>query len=98
MSAQLHVLVQFKDGKPSLSVNGVSRSYTRKGTAQNYASDVEQDAQARNERLIKHFGPDSDMIQPVPDIRILSISIPDEGPVGDGMWPELVPEVAVEWS
>ncbi|APQ42117.1 hypothetical protein PBI_MRMAGOO_12 [Mycobacterium phage MrMagoo] len=96
MSAQVSVLVEFKDGKPSLAINGVSRSYTRKGSAVNYASDIEQSVKRRNAWNIGR-GYHS-LVEPEPDIRILTLTIPDEGPVGDGIWPELVPEVAVEWS
>jgi len=76
MSAQVHILVEFADGRPSLALGrtAVSRSFTRKGSAENYA---------------KQLGG---------DIRILSVAIPDEGPVGDGMWPDILPQLAVSWS
>ncbi|NGX08785.1 hypothetical protein [Mycobacteroides franklinii] len=76
MSAQVHLLVKFESGKPSLGLgnSGNSRSYTKKGVAENYAESVGG------------------------NIRILTVTIPDEGVVGEGLWPELVPQVAVSWS
>ncbi|ASR75860.1 hypothetical protein J4U02_gp013 [Mycobacterium phage Aziz] len=96
MSAQLSVLVEFKDGKPTLTINGVSRSYTRKGAAANYAETTTRATKRRNEwNSARGY---NSLVEPVPDIRVLTLTIPDDGPVGDGIWPELVPEVAVEWS
>ncbi|CPT90369.1 Uncharacterised protein [Mycobacteroides abscessus] len=76
MSAQVHLLVKFENGKPSLGLgnSGNSRSYTKKGVAKNYAESAGG------------------------DIRILTVTIPDEGVVGEGLWPELLPRVAVSWS
>lgn len=76
MSATAHLLVEFVDGKPSLGLGrkGVSRSFTRKGAAENYANQLGG------------------------DVRVLSVAIPDEKPVGDGMWPHLQPVLAVSWS
>ncbi|SHT11374.1 Uncharacterised protein [Mycobacteroides abscessus subsp. abscessus] len=76
VTAQVHLLVKFDGGKPSLALgnSGNSRSYTKKGVAKNYAESVEG------------------------DVRILTVTIPDEGVVGEGLWPELLPQVAVSWS
>lgn len=76
MSAQVHLLVKFDGGKPSLALgnSGNSRSYTKRGVAENYAELVGG------------------------DVRILTVTIPDEGVVGEGFWPELLPQVAVSWS
>lgn len=76
VSAQVHLLVKFENGKPSLGLgnSGNSRSYTKMGVAENYAKTVDG------------------------DVRILTVTIPDEGAVGEGFWPELLPQVAVSWS
>lgn len=88
MSAQVHVLVEFKDGKPYLTLGAgltakLVRAYTRPGSADNYREAIIADAKR---------------IDLSPDIRVLTVLIPDEGPVKDGFWPNLIPVTAVTWS
>lgn len=96
MSAKVHILVEFVDGKPRLTLGWTPtvRAYTRKGTAENYAKGLVAEREFTRVR-------DADRgreVQPPLDVRVLTIAIPDEGPVGDGIWPDLVPEIAVNWS
>lgn len=96
MSASVHILVEYKDGKPHLTLGRTPtvRGYTREGSANLYAKQIVEDESASNARRIAWGG----QAKPLPDIRVLSITIPDEGPVGDGMWPNLIPELALRWS
>lgn len=96
MSASVYLLVQFVNGKPQLTLGPTPkvRSFTRRGTAEKYARELVEAVVYRNGQA-KYFGREQ---KPLPDIRVLSIAIPQEGPVGDGMWPNLVPELAVKWA
>ncbi|AER26188.1 hypothetical protein SSEA_SKINNY_10 [Mycobacterium phage Skinny] len=95
MSQQVSILVEYRDGKPRTAIGAhlwtheKTRAYTRKGAAENYRDECHRSDHFRQKRE-----PD----RPVRDIRILTVTIPDEGPLGDGMWPDLLPEVSVEWA
>ncbi|QNJ56817.1 hypothetical protein SEA_REINDEER_7 [Mycobacterium phage Reindeer] len=95
MSQQVSILVEYRDGKPRTAIGAHSwtaektRAYTRKGAAENY-----RDQAMRSDLHRQSHTPDHQ----VRDIRILTITIPDDGPVGDGMWPEILPQVSTEWS
>ena len=95
MSAQVSILVEYIDGKPSTAIGAraetaaKTRAYTRKGDAENYRAATVAEAE--------YWRQFYDYLKSR-DIRILTITIPDEGPVGEGMWPELLPEIAVAWS
>ncbi|AEK09923.1 hypothetical protein FDH96_gp011 [Mycobacterium phage Rey] len=82
MSAQVNILVEFDGGKPHLAL-GYYTQKTRAFTRKGDAVNFRRDGVPHGTKR---------------DIRILTVTIPDDGPVGDGIWPELVPEVAVEWS
>jgi hypothetical protein len=96
VSANVYILVQFTNGKPSLTLGPTPtvRSYTRKGSAENYAEELAKQHKWLNERAAR-LGRE---VEPPLDIRILSVAIPDEGPVGDGMWPDIIPQIAIGWS
>lgn len=96
MSASVHILVEYRDGKPHLTLGPTPtvRAYTRKGSAFNYAGDLYADREYQNKRG-ESFGRTP---KPPLDIRVLTVSIPDEGPVGNGFWPDILPELAVSWS
>ncbi|MBB5167220.1 hypothetical protein [Mycobacterium sp. AZCC_0083] len=93
MSAQISVLVEYIDGKPTLKMgygrewNWKIRLFTRTKDAHNYREDV------LNPKLPRYVGPTNGR-----DIRVLTVVIPDDGPVGEGIWPNLVPTPAVSWS
>jgi hypothetical protein len=117
MSAQVHILVEFIDGKPNLTLGASStqktRSFQVKGAAENYGEMIQQDVIRSNEywrKRIEHDLQSKDAftsaraalwqvskIQPVPDIRILSVTIPDDGPV-DGLYDGLLAVPAMSWS
>jgi hypothetical protein len=90
MSATVSILVEFIDGKPKLALGAgyadKVRSYTRPGDAENYREELGRP------RYPGHTGNEDR------DIQILTVAIPDRGPVGDGMWPELQPTIATRWS
>lgn len=96
MTANVHILVEFKDGKPHLTLGTTPtvRGYTRKGAAENYAKQLVNLHEYWRGRDIA-IGREP---KPPMDVRVLTISIPSEGPIGDGIWPELVPQIAVKWS
>lgn len=96
MSAAVHILVQFLDGKPHLTLGrtpGV-RAHTREGSAWAYAKKLEEQHEWQNERRERQ-GRD---LLPALDIRVLSIAIPDSMPVGEAVWPNICPETTVRWS
>lgn len=96
MSASVHILVSIVDGKPKLTLapTPTVRAYTRKGSAESYAEGLT----TRHEYWRQHDIRAGRDPKPPLDIRVLTIAIPDEGPAGDGMWPDLLPELAVKWS
>lgn len=93
MSVSFSTLVEFVDGKPKLAIGArsgskeVTRSYTRPGDATAYREFV------LNPDLPPHCGGSHGR-----DIRIVKVTIPDLTPMGDTIWPNLVPQLAVSWS
>lgn len=118
MSAQVHILVEFIDGKPNLTLGSSytkkTRSFQVKGAAEHYAKGIVDSIKTQNAYWSKRIEQDLqskddytsaraalwkvDRIQPVPDIRVLSVSIPDDGELQDGMYPGLLAVPAVSWS
>lgn len=118
MSAQVHILVQFTDGKPSLTLGASythkTRSFQVKGQAENYRERIIEGERRTNLRWLQRIellkkDPDQEYaaprieqaasyVKPLPDIRVLTISIPDEGPIGEGIWPSLLGVPALEWA
>lgn len=93
MSVSFSTLVEFVDGKPKLAIGAgpgskeVTRSYTRPGDAENYREDILNPGKPR------YSGSNHGR-----DIRIVKVTIPDLTPLGDTIWPHLVPQLAVSWS
>lgn len=118
MTAQVHILVEYIDGKPNLTLGAghtyKTRSFQVKGAAENYAWSIQQGVIRENQhwrQRIDLLASDQDQdyadrmterwkgyIKCVPDIRILAVSIPDDGELQDGIFPGLLAVPAVSWS
>lgn len=119
MSAQVHVLVEYQDGKPDLSLGYgytlKARAFQVKGQAEGYAKRIVNGIKSRNEYWAERiaeaeeYAEDEyyrdraatwrkDRIKPIPDIRILTVSIPDDGELQDGIFPSLLAVPAASWS
>lgn len=96
MSAATHTLVEFVNGQPRTALGYGSsektRSFTRHGDAVNYRQAILDDEEFWNSRRTEEYR------KPLRDIRILTVAIPNDGELQDGLYPGLLAVPAVSWS